>query len=73
MWLGCLLALIGWQFGVAGGWFKSGRRLAGLDLHEGGSWRGLGLIWRSEGLTSRGSQVPTNPNHKVTIFAGTRG
>ena len=33
--LGRLLALIGWQLGVAGGWFK-------LGLHEGGSWGGWG-------------------------------
>ena len=40
----CLLAVIGWQLGVAGGWFDLGGGQAGLDLHEGGSWGGLGLI-----------------------------
>ena len=34
----------GWQLGVAWGWFKFGGLLAALDLHEGGSWGGLGLI-----------------------------
>ena len=42
---GCLLALIGRQLGVAGGLFGFGGEVqAGLDLHEGGSWGGLGLI-----------------------------
>ena len=37
-------ALIGWQLEAAVRWYKLGGLLAGLDLHEGGSWGGLKLI-----------------------------